>query len=495
MSEAALEALERLDQAPLPRDQLPAARTEAAQYLHALVCSPLETWAQQPALQRAAAAALQHQLTDVCLKHTPTFVKIQGACDDAKRLSEHTERSIANLVQHRAARLDDASRAFLAVRETATQERHTLQRASASLDTSLLPLLQFEAQVRTSVADGRYDEALQLAERASQVLPRGGDGQAGELAATLRSDLFHALTHMRAVLLDALRRPSLELDEAWTYTQHLTRLGALGHEQYPHTVLDMALGDVSIAWFDARLDELAWCLRAPMDEALAAWSAALYRWSAMALALFAGAADDTPAWLLAGWSTQATRALYAHLGAYLHKEHRRIARLPLREQPSHIARLADLYEQLDAMAHTLQDVGIAWDLPSLAAAAKTDTDIFTSTALELWRDALRAIVPRAQPADAPTAGSTDKRTDLYTMPPALAASPVCVALGRQLVDALNGVRHWADLPIGAPARDALDAALQAWRADVPHAEYDTLDRVLTPWARQAIDEGIWPRRS
>ncbi|KOS15800.1 conserved oligomeric golgi complex subunit 8 [Malassezia pachydermatis] len=421
MLDAPLQVLESLHLLPssAPGDNR-VHRREVARYLRDLARTPLDVVEQHPAQQQSAAASLEHQLLDLSLRSTHTFVDIQSACNEFPTLFEACDTTFSSLTTQHAPKVEDAARLFHTTAQKAMASRKAMERMDDVLDTALLPLLQYPTLIRACVAQAQYEEALQLMQRYFDVLP-AKDGGMHHIIEALHTDMHHVLLHVQHVFLEALATPSLTLAQARSYTHYLARSIQLRQHTFSETPSDLQMPDVCFAFLYTRQRRLQTVLEheSPVLDVIERWRTLMLSTCTMTLSLFMDSPiTDTDVaactQLFASFTVLAIETLYAFVSAHLRRSWTPTDAVSTWEATTE--GWAELYAKLCVTSDSLSDVGAALCLsmitePSMEAGA---SNVWESTALQLWRAALRAV--RTEPV-APVPSSSSKPSDVQHVPP------------------------------------------------------------------------------
>lgn len=192
------------------------------------------------------------------------------------------------------------------------------------------------------------------------------------------------------------------------------------------------------------------------------------------------------------FATHAIDVLYEYLSLYLYNyTHAPMGPVPHLEEMS--KRISLIYSKLCFASNTLASIGVSLELSLVPGSGRIESSLnaFDYAALSLWTAALHTIQPEEISATCPEIESHNR------MPKALTSHPLCIGTARQVVAALNVLRHFAPLNIHQVAVDALGKRFAHILSELPSNEHDCFVNVLAPWASSALVQGVFdqPKQS
>lgn len=467
---------------------------ETARYLRELTQNPLDVIEHQPAQQQTSVFSLEHQLSDLCVRNTSAFVSAQEAFDKIPQICSYSDDKLASLTNSHVSRIQQAIETFEQQANLALTLRNSASSMKDTMETSLLQLLRLPQFVSTSISNANYEEALQLTEHFFQNLPPK-EKEVKHVVQALLDNMYSVLLHAQHLLMQAFRDPNAELPEARACVTYLLRLKSFAHIQYPGTELDQYSADMCFGFLHARFLRVHTCLDPNADILLniESWKDTVMSACATATSLYlenrvdqAQPIDTISVQLISMFATHAIDVLYEYLSLYLHNyTHAPIGPAPHLEEMS--KRISLIYSKLCFVSDSLASIGISLELSLVPSTGRIESslDAFGFAALSLWNAALHTIHPEEISATCPENESHNK------MPRALSSHPLCIGTARQVVAALNVLRHFAPLNIHQAAVDALGKRFAHILSDLPSNEQHCFVNVLAPWASSALVQGVF----
>ncbi|WFD35857.1 hypothetical protein MCUN1_002725 [Malassezia cuniculi] len=472
---------------------------EHALYFGELAEMPLERLEQQPAQQRAAAASIQHQLAELCLRQTATFVGAYGAARAVPQTVATLDGAVERLHSAALPGVVAAAERFGQSGRAAIEKRAAQTQLEAVYDTSLKCFIDTPLLIRACVDCGAYDDALQVAKH-FRGLP--STWATGAVAGAVAAEVAEELTRMRAVLLGAFREEKLQQPRARRLVALLDALGEVdGSASRP---------DICAAFLKARyeLAERALDSHAGAAAVLQAWKDTVLGACAIALSEF-----DESVELVATFSDAAqallARRLEARLDTLVPEDGSVSGTLEAAAQE-----VAALHTQLCYVGARFSDYGLYFDVTMQGTRRQ---GVFERTALRLWRISMERMVIESskeryvggEPGDKQGNASGKEDAGDTHRSPCLARYPALATCAKTLVAALNALRQFAPLSIHAEVLRLLGEHLDvvatringAQRAARPseRVAYERAGAVfateLVAWAAGAVHEGIYGKES
>mgnify|MGYP002743809247 CR=1 FL=1 len=473
---------------------------ETARYLRDLAQSPLDAIEQQSAQQQASVFSLEHQLSELCVRNTSAFVLTQEAFNKMPHVCAYSNEKLAALSNSHMARILRAIETFEKQANIALTLKKSASSMKGTMETSLLQLLELPQFVSASISNANYEEALQLAQYFFQNIPPKED-DVKHVVQSLLDEMYSVLLHVQHLLMQAFCDPTGKLPEARACVSYLLRLKSFAHIHYPATELDQQNADICFGFLHARFLRAHTCLDPNADilDSIESWKDTVMGACATATSIYldnrvdqAHPIDTMSVQLIAMFATHAVDVLYAHLSQYLHnRTHAPIGPVANLEEIS--KEISMVYSKLCFASDTLASVGVPLELSLVPSTGGIESSLnaFDHAALSLWIAALHAIQPEEVSASFP-----EKETHNH-MPRALSLHPVCVGTARQVVAALNVLRHFAPLNIHQAAVDAMGKRFSHILPDLPQDAHHCFISVLAPWASSALVQGVFdqPKQS
>ena len=486
-----LSALVRLE---LLNEEFKSSSKEAALYLRDLARTSVDAIEQQPAQQQTSALSLQHQLSELCTRNTPTFVLSQSAFDQIPLLTANCDEKISNLSNNLLYRVQEATKQFEHSADVALASRKAIFSVKNVMQTSVHQLFRMPQLVNIQVSKANYEEALQLARHFFLILPAEGPNTEN-ITKALLDDMYSALYRAQILLLQALRDPYAKQPQARAWASYLFRVISLAHEHYRDTELDLRKADICFHFLHSRFMRIHGCFKSRSDllNIVDTWKDVVLNTCSMALSIFVDnqiakicTVDTSSEQLISMFCSHAVECLYAFLSrTLLHQTHTPSGSIQSWEAMSQ--HLENLYSKLCFVSESLASVGVYMDVSLIpySHAAESQLGAFDHAALSLWTASLRSIHLEELRVTPP---ETDTECSL---PRALAEHPVCVGIGRQVVMALNVLRHFAPLHIQRPAVDAMGKKFAQILSNLSPDAHPCFMNVLVPWASSALTQGVF----
>ena len=184
-----LSALVRLE---LLNEEFKGSSKEAALYLRDLARTSVDAIEQQPAQQQTSALSLQHQLSELCTRNTPTFVLSQSAFNQMPLLTANCDEKLSNLSNNLLYRVQEATKQFEHSADVALASRKAIFSVKNVMQTSVHQIFRMPQLVNIQVSKANYEEALQLARHFFLILPAKGPNTEN-ITKALLDDMYSAL--------------------------------------------------------------------------------------------------------------------------------------------------------------------------------------------------------------------------------------------------------------------------------------------------------------
>ena len=460
---------------------------EHVSYFSELSKMSLERLEQQPAQQRAAAAGMQHQLAELCLKQTPTFVNAYGVAQAVPKTVASLNASISQLRDTLLPRVEAVAERFVATGREAVQQRDAQMQLDTVYDSSLRSFIDTPLLIHSCVDMGAYDDALEVG-RHFNTLTWG----TGPVAEAVADDVRAEFVRMRRELLKAIEEPKLQLPRARRLISLLDALDQLCGEA--------SRADICATFLKARYGLADRALKGSssiITSVLDMWKDTVLGGCTIALSEFNDA--DVPE-LVATFSDTTQAALEQYLAE-------RLFSLVSREHSSGTLEstaqeIATLHTQLCYLSARFSDYGLCFDVGMHGE----PHGLFERVALRLWQTGLQRMV-QLSAKERYIGGEPGERkvdTDMHHAP-RLHAFPALAACVNALVAALNALRQFAPLLIHTDTLQMLGVHLDiiATRINGAQRAAKQSDRalfercgavfatVLVPWAARALYQGIY----
>lgn len=473
---------------------------ETARYLRDLARNPLDAIEQQPAQQQTSVFSLEHQLSELCVRNTSGFVLAQEAFNKMPHVCAYSTEKLTALSESHMPRIQRAIETFEQQANIALTLKKSASSMKDTMETSLLQLLQLPQFVSTSVSNANYEEALQLTQHFFQNLPPK-EKDVKHVVQALLDEMYSVLLHAQHLLMQAFRDPNGKLPEARACVSYLLRLKSFARNHYPGTELDQQSADICFGFLHARFLRVHTCLEPNADilDSIESWKDTVMGACATATSIYldnrvdqANPIDTISVQLISMFATHAIDVLYAHLSHYLHN-HTHAPTGPVANLEETSKRIRMVYSKLCFASDTLASIGVPLELSLVPSTGGIESSLnaFDYAALSLWVAALHAIHPEEVSASFP------EKAPHCNMPRALSSYPVCIGTARQVVAALNVLRHFAPLNIHQAAVDAMGKRFAHILSDLPPDAHHCFINVLAPWASSALVQGVFdqPKQS
>lgn len=475
-------------------DNTSASNREATRYLRDLARSSLDMIEQQPAQQQTSALSLEHQLSELCVRNTPTFVLTQEAINRIPRVCAFGDVQLTSLTTSHKSRIQSATEAFERQANITLSARKSIVAMKDTMETSLLHLIQLPQIVSKYVLSADYEEAVQLVQHFFAILPPK-ESTTDKVIQALLEEMKSVLVRANNVLMNSLRDPQIELRESRAWASYLLRLQAITHTHYPDTEADQETADICFGFLHARFLRIHMCLDSNNDilDAIETWKDVVLNACTTAISIFVDnrvnpekPVDIISAQLISMFATHAIDVLFARLSQYLYKL-TRAPTGPVIVWEDISRRMRAIHTKLCFASESLAAVGIQLELSLVpyAGVSESHLNAFDHAALSLWVAALHAIQPEEVSVAAP------EKESMNAMPLTLASSPLCVGLGRHVVAALNVLRHFAPLHIQRYVVDAMGKRFARILSTLPSDAQDCFIHALAPWASTALVQGVF----
>lgn len=485
-----------------------AGERESARYLRELARMPLGAIEQLPASHGATVASLQQQRTELCLRHTSTFVDVCGALWGFPRAADAIEASLETLSGRCLPAALDSASAFERDARATLAFRTALVELEQVHGTAVRRLLELPALMHTCVEGLQYEDALQLAQtffRAAQKPWARGRAMIDDL----RGEMHVALAQMHEQLVRSLGDTRLELPDARRRIDHLKEISALAREHYEKSALNVGVPALAYAYLHARYAQVRAALtsapHAPgarqvhIAGAIDAWKEAVLSAAKTVLSVFVDRGTCAEAaQLLNMFVARASELLSAYLKAELALFGTVRDGVPSPAVVEDAARaLAHTHTQLQYLCASLAGVGYAAQPRTLLMAPESAAHLCAveNAALELWQRNLHDAAQRALGASEARVDATPRERSVHRAPHVLGAYPVCVELSTGLVTALNALRQFAPLRSRDAALAALADELAGVYSAIRGADVRAVyTRELVPWAETALLTGVYSEK-
>lgn len=464
---------------------------EHVDYFRELASMPLERLEQQPAQQRMAAANIQHQLTELCLRETSTFVEAYGAVRALPSTKSKLEESLTLLQDEILPGIIAAAEHFETAGKDAIERRAAQMELDEEYNASLREFVGTPRSIRSCIEREAYDEALQIARRFGPMHESWAQKDVGDAVARRVAE---ELERMRRDLVRSFKEPKLQMPRARRVMGLLDALGQLQGSAGSRP-------DACATFLKARHELAMRTLRGkgPLGGVLDAWKDIVLGAVTIAIAEF-----DEPAVLelVATFSDVAQAALRqyvsARCAALVPDEH-----CTVRELEGAVQEIAAVHTQLCYIGPRFSDCGLCFDG---AMHADKATGIFEDVALRLWNVGLQRMVTLSghEKFIGGRASDAGNEPDMFHAP-SLHAFPALSACVNGLVAALNVLRQFAPLRIRVAAVQALGAHLDviatrinAVQRSARPGERGAYERaggvfsnILVPWSARALVQGVY----
>lgn len=468
---------------------------ELMRYLHELLTSSEETVQQQPAQQQAAVASLRHQISELCVKHTDSFVRAQTSFNELPGVLARADQRLASLTDTHMPRLAKAAAAFDTEAQQLLETRQVVMNVKEAHKKGRLDILRVPSYVRRYVSQGHYEQALQLLAPFMDVLPPTS-GDTSSMARLLRDDIFQAIAYTERVLVQALCDVPIPVPQARHLASLLLRTVQIAQKPYRGTSVDLRASDLCFHMLHASMRRVKASLSLTQGAfaAIDTWEDTIQSTCRVVLSLFVDdvvegcTADPACELLIGSFVAHATDQLYAFLSSYLYTTTHHL--------PGPPNRWCSVAEHIDAIHSKLCDVSenvghvgaaLALELVPYKGDPSSHLSAWDHAALTLWTTALAAIEwdrHEARPA------GPKGPLPAHAVPASVFSFPTLLQGAGQLVTALNTLRYFAPRSIQTHAMQALAEHLAQhvpWKNEARTCFVD----VLAPWAASALVQGVF----